>query len=88
MIEIGLNGGLNKSFLKKFSIKNFVKLNKALIAPHTLMNKNDRKKAFRLVKKVTQVGLAPHTLLMKKRRPQMVKGVFAPRTLLSNNSII
>ncbi|WP_394760304.1 hypothetical protein [Flavobacterium sp.] len=84
MIEIGLNGGLNRGFFKKISLRNFVKLNKAMIAPHTLINKKDRKKGFGLIKKVTQVGFAPHTLLRKKTRQQLVKGTFAPRTLLRN----
>ena len=74
MIEIGLNGGLNKRrFFKKFSLKNFVKINKALIAPHTLMNKKDRGRAFGLVKKVTRLGLAPHTLLRKKTRRNFLR---------------
>jgi hypothetical protein len=69
MIEIGLGAGLNKGKLfKKISLKNFVKLNKALIAPHTLMNKKDRGRAFGLVKKVTRLAVAPHTLLRKKTR--------------------
>ena len=82
MIEIGLNGGLNRGFLKKISFKNFVKLNKAIIAPHTLINKKDRKLGFSLVKKATQLGLAPHTLINKNHRGRIIKGVFAPHTLL------
>lgn len=71
----GLNAGLNKRFLKRFSLKNFVKLNKAMIAPHNLINKKDQKKGFGLIKKVTQIGLAPHTLLKKSNRVNFTNGL-------------
>jgi hypothetical protein len=96
--EYGLNAGLNRrrgGFFKKFSFRNFVKLNQALIAPHTLMNKKDRGRAFGIIKKATQFGLAPHTLMNKKDRGRafgIVKKAtqfgLAPHTFIKRNNNI
>ncbi|CCG53583.1 Hypothetical protein KQS_08220 [Flavobacterium indicum GPTSA100-9 = DSM 17447] len=70
--QIGLNAGLNRSFLKRLRFKNLVKM---AVAPHLLIPKNKRRTLIR-------GAFAPHTLIKKNQRKRLIKGVLAPHTLL------